>query len=71
MTKKQFEKLLDKEPIEIDFDKLDKKTLIKLYKHFHASTHYWFEMYEDIANEYEKKFDKIEQIIKGDLEENM
>lgn len=68
MTKRQFEKLCEKEPNEIDFEKLDKEVVIKLYKHFYDASQYWAEMYQDLANEDQKIFDKIEKLIKGEQE---
>lgn len=63
MTKKEFEKLVAKKPEEIDFDKLDKETIIKLYKEYYKSSQYWFENYQDLGNVTFNKLEKIKTII--------
>ena len=59
MTKEEFEKLVAMKPEEIDFDKLNKETIIKLYEEYYKSAQYWFENYQDLGN---VTFDKLERI---------
>ena len=66
MKKKEFEKLVAMKPEEIDFEKLDKDTVIKLYKEYYKTSQYWFENYQDLGN---IAFDKLERI-KSIIEEN-
>lgn len=63
LTEKEFKKLVAMKPEEIDFSKLDKVTVVELYKEYYKASQYWFKNYQDLGNATFAKLERIKSII--------